>query len=424
MTSATVSDANQENATSSFEIDVDEPPRVRAISSGFAEKWDRLGEICVGKDIVDEMKSTYVNYKKLGQIVAANAKVAYDYWAFVILASSIAAFGMGTNSSVTVVASMLISPIAGPILSFAYGLQAGDTRRMIHNFKAEIMSCTLCIFLGFIFSFALIDLATSDKTPTLPTNEMRSRAEPDALLPAAYIAFASGLAAGLGSASENLSGLIGVAISGSLLPPLVNSGIYLGLLAKGFNHKRSEIMREVCLGNGKLQEVTALLSFGEDFWNDAGNARIAGADFMLVSLLDDMGITPEEWKRGMNSTQRIAHMQTLHETYTTAAEDCSDNTFNFGARSLYTFLLAAENIVLICFGSYLIFLHKVRASRKREQDERAKKTPKRFSSLTTSTLQKDFMADDHTKELFRKLLTRLEILEKDVSSQKGRLATQ
>ena len=49
--------------------------------------------------------------------IRAGADFTFDYVALVVLASSIAFFGLLESSSVVLVASMLVSPIMGPILA-------------------------------------------------------------------------------------------------------------------------------------------------------------------------------------------------------------------------------------------------------------------------------------------------------------------
>jgi hypothetical protein len=58
-----------------------------------------------------------------------------------------------------------------------------------------------------------------------PTPEMTGRGEPMNLLAGIVVATASGFVVGLGVTEGGINALVGVAISASLLPPIVNCGI-------------------------------------------------------------------------------------------------------------------------------------------------------------------------------------------------------
>ncbi|GIL74932.1 hypothetical protein Vretifemale_4796 [Volvox reticuliferus] len=58
--------------------------------------------------------------------VESGSDLSFDYLAFVVVAGLIAAVGLATNSSVMIVASMLVSPLMGPILAFSFGTSASD----------------------------------------------------------------------------------------------------------------------------------------------------------------------------------------------------------------------------------------------------------------------------------------------------------
>jgi len=61
------------------------------------------------------------------------------------------------------------------------------------------------------------------------TDQMRDRGEKNALIPGAIIALASGGGVALSITNGGVGAVIGVAISASLLPPVVNTGLLFGL---------------------------------------------------------------------------------------------------------------------------------------------------------------------------------------------------
>ena len=315
---------------------------------------DRIGSYFIGEDLIRDIAHSGVDVDKMSRVVEQNAKVTYDYWVMVFLASTIAAFGLGTNSVVTVIASMLVSPIAGPIVSCAFGVQVQDWARVKKNSKAELFSVGLCILFGFIYSFWVILLDDRGKLSSpLPTGEMRGRAEFDGLVPATVVAFASGVAAGLGSTSNNVAGLIGVAISGSLLPPLVNAGMYFGLHVSGYETSGT-LLADVC---GKGLRAHAL-SPGAHGGRTLDNSTM---DYLLY-------VVHEADLVAANDTERLVIMQRLQDEFRSEYNECVYDTTDFLERGLVTFLLALENIVLIGLGVFLVFARKVARERRKQRE--------------------------------------------------------
>ena len=81
--------------------------------------------------------------------IRSGAEFTFDYIALVFLASTIAFFGLLENSSVVLVASMLVSPIMGPILAGTFGAVISDRPLMKRGIYIELLSLGSCIILGF-----------------------------------------------------------------------------------------------------------------------------------------------------------------------------------------------------------------------------------------------------------------------------------
>eukprot|EP01084_Bolivina_argentea_P197352 338221_1 len=115
-----------------------------------------------------------------------------------IVANIIAAMGLATNSAVSVVASMLVSPIMGPVLALTIGVHlrkfkfAKKLARL--GAKNEIWSLIICVAEGFIIGLILLGATNNNfNNPSWPTNEMTSRGNPSALATGAIVAAASGV---------------------------------------------------------------------------------------------------------------------------------------------------------------------------------------------------------------------------------------
>ena len=154
----------------------------------------------------------------------------FDYLLLTLSAGFIAALGLIFDSSLVLAASMLVSPIMGPILAGIFGWVLLDKRIMRLGIKVELFSLFICILIGFVIGtfFCLIStfLPTfKDTIQQFPTEEMIQRCQEKNLVVGFLVAIPSGIAVALGVLGGNFGSLVGVAISASLLPPAVNAGI-------------------------------------------------------------------------------------------------------------------------------------------------------------------------------------------------------
>ena len=159
----------------------------------------------------------------------------FDYAAYLFLASLIALLGLLMNSSVVIVASMLVSPIMGPILAIIFGCLVADGGLTKKGIKNGLISVFLCIGIGFVFGFIFILIEglieRNEKTVKFITEEMVHRGSLNDIPWDVCLAMASGAAAALSVLGENTSSMVGVAISASLLPPAVNAGFLWSVVA-------------------------------------------------------------------------------------------------------------------------------------------------------------------------------------------------
>ena len=189
------------------------------------------------KDGLETRIDTFYKSVKTRMVIAevinkikAGTEFTFDYLLLVVLASLIAFFGLLENSSVVLVASMLVSPIMGPILAGVFGFVIGDVQLRNHGIQHEIISLGICILIGFVSGllFCCVEVenyyqASLDKWPT---PEMMSRGNGRSLIIGIAIALPSGAGVALSILGENIGSLVGVAISASLLPPAINAGMF------------------------------------------------------------------------------------------------------------------------------------------------------------------------------------------------------
>jgi uncharacterized hydrophobic protein (TIGR00271 family) len=149
---------------------------------------------------------------------------------FLIIACIMAAIGLDINSSTMVIASMIISPLSAPILTFIKNIfnKKYNNLNLLYELLIFIF---ISILLGFIYGKFNVYNVPIEKTINNNNEEIESRSNGKYYLQAFLFAVISGLAIYLSfnkiKKSYNLLNLIGVGIGASLLPPLVNSGILL-----------------------------------------------------------------------------------------------------------------------------------------------------------------------------------------------------
>jgi len=161
------------------------------------------------------------------QYVCSASEISFDYVMLIVNAAIIACTGLVTNNTVVIVASMLVSPLMGPIMAATFGAVVESGYLIKRGIIAEVLGLCMCILIGFIGGLCSAPFCGH----TWPTNEMASRGVPSALWTGVAIAVPSGFGAALSITGNNTSSLVGVAISASLLPPAVNCGVLLASLA-------------------------------------------------------------------------------------------------------------------------------------------------------------------------------------------------
>jgi uncharacterized hydrophobic protein (TIGR00271 family) len=144
-----------------------------------------------------------------------------DFYFLLIVSIFITMAGLLNNNVVLIIGGMLITPLLSPILSISLAITIKNGRvawRAIKIFLiTTILALTVSMLIGSVFSFKTSELEMIEK---IGTNGFDL-----------FIAALAGAAASLTWAKKNLSNnLAGVAITVTLLPPLVLAGLGLAAL--------------------------------------------------------------------------------------------------------------------------------------------------------------------------------------------------
>ncbi|XP_055593760.1 uncharacterized protein LOC129744963 [Uranotaenia lowii] len=204
-----------------------------------------------------------LNVAQIVEEVKHDASITFDFVSMLCVASILAAFGLIEDSTLFLIASMLISPLMGPIIAGIFGTVIKERSLQLMGLKNEMIGISLTTSVGFIFGLIVCSLDERYGVGEGITNEMLSRCEVHSLLVGIAIALPSGAAVAIAILGENIGSLVGVAISASLLPPAVNAGVLWALsclcLVFGTPDKRySAVVKTHLYSDNQTLELFAL----------------------------------------------------------------------------------------------------------------------------------------------------------------------
>lgn len=160
--------------------------------------------------------------------VAGGTRLTFDFLALLVISCIIAAVGLATNSVIIIVASMLLAPLMGPILGLSLGTVIQDRRLVSNGIRNEILGLGIALVMGILMGAFITPwsrvILMGDPWPTF---EMASRGLLLNLAVGVVVAAVSGVGVGIAITRGEISGLVGVAIAASLMPPCVNAGMNL-----------------------------------------------------------------------------------------------------------------------------------------------------------------------------------------------------
>ncbi|WP_028647844.1 DUF389 domain-containing protein [Nocardiopsis sp. CNT312] len=141
-----------------------------------------------------------------------------SFWTMLLLSSVIAAAGVITDATATVIGAMIIAPLSTPIMGMALGsLQ----RRGTGSFKVVVLGCLMVIGVGTVMSLSL-----PQSYDLLSNSQISGRTSPR--LMDLLAAIATGFAGAVALARRDVAAVLpGVAIAISLVPPLIVVGVCL-----------------------------------------------------------------------------------------------------------------------------------------------------------------------------------------------------
>jgi len=150
--------------------------------------------------------------------IARGARLDGNYLLLVVLSTVVAAIGLAESNVAVVIGAMVIAPLLGPNIAFAFATSLGDRPLAIQALGTSLAGLGLALILSLI----MVQLWPID----LSSHEIVARTEVN--LASVALALASGAAAVLSLTTGLSSALVGVMVAVALLPPTVVLGILLG----------------------------------------------------------------------------------------------------------------------------------------------------------------------------------------------------
>jgi uncharacterized hydrophobic protein (TIGR00341 family) len=166
----------------------------------------------------DQSKSKTAAREELYHTVAEGTKVDSTFVLLIVLSALVAGIGLVKDNVAVVIGAMVIAPLLGPNLAFAFGVALGDHVLMTRALRASAIGLMLSIGVSIAAGLVLpLDLNSHEIL-------MRTTVDYDSVA----LALASGAAAVLSLTTGLSSVLVGVMVAVALLPPAAAFGMLLG----------------------------------------------------------------------------------------------------------------------------------------------------------------------------------------------------
>lgn len=172
----------------------------------------------VGEDKEAEQRAVSQTREELYAQIAKGARLDSNFLLLVVLSTIVAAIGLAEDNVAVVIGAMVIAPLLGPNIAFAFATALGDKRLAAESLITDLAGLGLALLLslgiGLVWS---IDLSS---------HEIMART--DVSLASVALALASGAAAVLSLTTGLSSALVGVMVAVALLPPTAVLGMLAG----------------------------------------------------------------------------------------------------------------------------------------------------------------------------------------------------
>lgn len=158
------------------------------------------------------------NKKRAIKELLSNASHSKDFYVLLVGAVLLAIGGIFADSIPVLIASMIVAPLAYPILALGLAIVVGDMQLIVKTLVFFVFVCLLALILAMLVTLLFSEVRVKDVYVTFTENHFLAIA----------VAVVAGVIAAYGVLRPKVAAAItGVAIAVSLMPPLVATGIGL-----------------------------------------------------------------------------------------------------------------------------------------------------------------------------------------------------
>ena len=156
--------------------------------------------------------------EELYEVVARSAEGGANFYLLAALSTIVAAIGLLTDNIAVVIGAMVIAPLLGPNIAFAFATTLGDRQLMTSATRTNLQGVAISVVISGLLG------AVWPHTDFAHEIMARTNVGYDSIA----LALASGFAAALSITTGVSTALVGVMVAVALLPPAATLGIMLG----------------------------------------------------------------------------------------------------------------------------------------------------------------------------------------------------
>ena len=188
-------------------------PRLEASSGVLTDRSGRM------YDIPQDGLHERISREELYVTVADASNLSVGYMALIVLSTAVAAIGLLRADTAIIIGSMVIAPMLGPNMALSLGTVIGDRSLMKQSIKTGLAGIATAFLLGVVIG------ALGPQDHSFVSNQMQSSVG----LSYVVLALAAGTAGALAYTTRLSSAVVGVTVAVALFPPLVSTGLLVGM---------------------------------------------------------------------------------------------------------------------------------------------------------------------------------------------------
>ena len=159
-----------------------------------------------------------ISREELYNDISQNVDISGFFVFMIILSTLVASVGILQDNVAVIIGAMVIAPLIGPNVAWAFSTTLGDSELFWRSIKSMVVGFTISLALSILIGLILhVD-------PSIP--ELKSRTSVG--IGDIVLALASGSAGALSFTMGLPSAIIGVMVAVALLPPTVSFGMLVG----------------------------------------------------------------------------------------------------------------------------------------------------------------------------------------------------